>query len=357
MSKQSFIFVGCYTRDVNGGEGIYTCRLDAQTGALNSVAVFNDIQNPSFLALSHNGQYLYAVMEVRNFAGKPSGGIAAFKIDHQTGELTFINEQATNGIDPCHIALDKTDNCIVVSNYTGGSASVFAINADGSLNECKQLMQYHGCGIHTRQESPHAHAALISADNQQVFITDLGTDNIYQYPLDIAQRKIDEKNLVIIKTAAGAGPRHLIFHPNQKYLYVLNELNNTVTVYDYVKNGVTEKQTVTTLPADFHSANIAADIHVTADGCFLYASNRGHDSLAIFAIDQNNGKLTLLEHQTTLGQTPRNFFITPDDQLLLCANQDSHNIVSFWRDLQTGYLTPTGQQTKFGKPVCIQMLT
>jgi 6-phosphogluconolactonase len=356
MNARSWIFVGCYTRVAGGGEGIYTCRLDMQTGALIPVAVFKDIENPSFVTLSHDGQYLYSVIETDDFENKKSGGVAAFKINQQTGELTLLNQRASDGIDPCHISIDQTDSCILVSNYTGGSIAVFQINTDGSLSACSQFIEYQGSSIHSRQASSHAHAALISADNSDVFITDLGADCLRHYHLDVVNRKVTEAPPAIIKTKPGAGPRHMIFHPNQRYLYVLNELNNTVSFYDYVKIALTEKQVITTLPADFHGENIAADIHVTANGRFLYASNRGHDSLAIFTIDQNNGELTLLGYQSTLGKTPRNFFITPDDKLLLCANQDSNNIVSFWLDAQAGELTPTGQQSSFGKPVCIQML-
>jgi 6-phosphogluconolactonase len=361
MSRQPWVFLGCYTCGAGAGEGIYTCKLDPKTGVLTPVAVFKEIENPSFVNLSHNGQYLYAVIEIGDFAGKKSGGVAAFKIDQQSGKLTLLNQRATDGVDPCHVNIDQTDKVVVITNYTSGSVAVFPVNADGSLGEQKQFIQYQTASHVNpiRQEGPHAHSAFISANNRYMFIQDLGGDYIHQYKIDLTQQKIIENNPTVLQAKPGAGPRHLAFHPNQRYAYIVTELSNTVIVCDYAAQTglLTEKQIVTTLPADFRGESISADIHVTADGRFLYTSNRGHDSLAIFAINKDTGELTAIGHQATLGKAPRNFFITPDDKLLLCANQDTNNIVSFWRDKQTGLLTATGQQLAIGKPVCIQMMT
>lgn len=355
MNNHSLLFIGCYTRGIGGGEGIYTYRFNAKNGQLIPVTIFKSIKNPSFLTVSHGGQYLYAVIETGDFEKKESGGVAAFKINQQTGELTLLNQKTTGGIDPCHITIDHTNQCLLISHYTSGNVAVFQLNSDGSLSERSQFIQYHGSSIHPRQNNPHAHSAVISADNRYVFIQDFGVDCIRQYLLDPIHGKITENKPAIVKIKPGAGPRHFVFHPHQPLVYVVNELNNTVVVYDYaIQTGLlTQKQTITTLPTDFHGENITADIHITADGRFLYVSNRGHNSLAIFAINKNTGELNTLGHQVTLGKWPRNFFITPDDQWLLCANQETNNIVSFYRDKISGQLTPAEQQTFLGKPVCI----
>lgn len=361
MTTTPWIFIGCYTRKTNGGKGIYTCTLDAKTGALTLANIFTAIEDPSFLCLSHDNKTLYAAIETDDFNQERSGGVAAFRVDQKTGELTLLNQHLSGAAEPCHISIDKTNNCMLVSNYSvnynGGGVAVFLLNADGSIRERSQLIQYSGVGpFPNRQNYPHAHSAIISPNNQQVFVQDFSGDCIHQYFLDPIRGKLTENNPAVIHMKPGTGPRHFIFHPHKPYAYLVGELNNTVAVFDYAAQSgqLTEKQIMNTLPADFHGADIAADIHFTHDGRFLYVSNRGHDSIAMFSVDQNTGKLTSLGHQSTLGQHPRNFFISSDDRLLLCANQDTDNVVSFYIDANTGLLTPTGEQSHFGKPVCVE---
>ncbi len=357
-------FVGCNTSRESGGKGIYTLHFNSEDGSFTPCAVFEDIADPTFLRLTRNGQYLYAVIETDDFADN-GGGVAAFRVNQRTGTLTRINQQATGGASPCHLTLDRTETCLVASNYTGGSVAVFLLNFDGSIGERQQLLKYQGSSAHpTRQLQPHAHSAIISPDNDYVFVQDLGTDHIYQYRLDTKHTQLNTRSSVTINLHAGAGPRHLIFHPSQPFAYLMNEINSSVVVFDYQPqpgsvNCLLPKQTISSLPNDLpndsRSENTAADIHITNNGHFLYASNRGHDSLAIFSIHPTTGKLTLLRHQSTLGEHPRNFVLTQDNRFLLCTNRDSDDVVSFHLNVNTGELVATGHKINVPKPTCIQL--
>jgi len=357
----SVIFVGSQTRwKEKAGKGIYSGHVDTKNGALTVAHIFSEIENPSFLIVSQNADNLYCVIEIDDYAGNKSGAVAAFSVDPDTRALTLLNRYATQGAHPCHLSLDKTERALFVSNYGGGSVAVFPVQLDGRLDECSQFIAYEGASIHPNQTVPHAHSAIVSPDNQYVFIQDLGTDTIRRYRLvfhDAKPKLIEQQPAVNLQP--GAGPRHLIFSSHQPIAYLMNELNSTVVVFDYLaeKGELKFKQVISSLPAGFSGKNSAADIHMTYSGRFLYASNRGHDSLAIFAVDPETGELTGLGHQSTLGEHPRNFTISPDDHLLLCANRNTDNIVSFYLDATTGALTPTGQNSyDFYKPVCVVVM-
>jgi 6-phosphogluconolactonase len=355
--QTTLAFIGSQTNwQEKAGEGIYICSFDTQSGALTPISIFKEIENPSFLALSIDRRYLYSVSEVDDFAGKKSGAVAAFSMNATTGHLTLLGYRAVGATGPCHVSIDKTAKVLIVANYSGGSATVFPIQADGSLGEYSQLLSYEGSSVHPNQTTPHAHSAIFSPDNQYVFIQDLGTDKIRRYRLMLE----DNNPQLIEQTPAiqlqpGAGPRHFVFHPSQAMAYLLNELNNTVVVFDYqaADGNLLPKQTLSSLPAHFTGQSSAADIHLTHNGRFLYASNRGHDSLAIFAVHPKTGELTLVGHQSTLGEHPRNFVISTDDRFLLCANRNSDEIVCFHLDKNTGELTPQQTDKYFCKPVCV----
>jgi 6-phosphogluconolactonase len=351
----SWVFVGSQTRwKEKPGKGIYSCCFDKTNAALTIANLFLDIENPTFLAVFKN--YLYAVIEVDDWEGKSAGAIAAFSMDAATGKLTLLNRRSTKGAHPCYIGIDKTGRALFVSNYTGGSVAVFSIESDGSLGECSQLITYQGASVHPNQTSSHAHSAIVSPDNRYVFVQDLGTDIIQTYRLSLQNNhpQLIEKQPAI-HLEPGAGPRHFIFHPIQPTAYLMNELNSTVAVFDYepAEGRLTQKQIISSLPDDFSGENSAADIHITHNGRFLYASNRGHDSLAIFCVDEKTGELTTLGHHSTLGKHPRHFVISPDDRFLLCANRSSDNIVSFYIDAATGLLTSIDQNQDCHKPVCV----
>ena len=351
MSNDQFAFIGTYTR--LGSEGVYTLRLNGQTGELTQVSVATGLENPSFVALDPSGDHLYAVSETSAFNG--SGGITAFNVNRATGELTQINQQSTGGPGPCHLMIDETDSVAIVTNYAGGSVSVHPIAADGSVGEHTDFVQHEGSSVNKqRQREAHAHSVNIDNTNKRAYVCDLGKDQVLTYDVDIASRKLSLASTV--DEVAGEGPRHFTFHPAGNHVYVNNELGNTITVYDLNSDGtLSPKQSESTLPEGWEGESHTADIHVSPDGKFVYVSNRGHDSIAIFAIDASSGKVTSLGHESTQGNTPRNFAITPDGAFLLAENQDSDSIVSFKRETD-GTLTPTGSVISVPAPVCLQFL-
>ena len=351
MSNDQFAFIGTYTR--LGSEGVYTLRLNGETGELTQISVATGLENPSFVALDPSGDHLYAVSETSAFDG--SGGITAFNVNRSTGELTQINQQSTGGPGPCHLMVDSTDSMVIVTNYSGGSVSAHPIAADGSVGERTSFVQHEGSSINERrQEKAHAHSVNIDKSNKYAYICDLGKDQVLTYAMDVENATISLSSTV--DEVAGEGPRHFTFHPANQQVYVLNELGCTITLYDKGADGsLTPIETVPTLPADWDGENTTADIHTSPDGAFVYASNRGHDSIVIYSIDQSTGKMTFVGHESSQGKTPRNFAITPDGKFLLTENQDSDSIVSFKRE-DDGTLTPTGSIIKIPAPVCLQFL-
>ena len=356
--EEILVYVGTYTQP-GKSEGIYVYRLDPATGALTFGSKATGLTNPSFLAIHPNHHFLYAVNEVGEFGGKPSGAVSAFSIDPKTGALTYLNQQPSQGTGPCHLSVDKTGKFVLVANYGGGSASVVPIQADGRLAEPTDFVQHRGTSVNPqRQEGPHAHSINLDPANRYAFVADLGLDKIMIYQLDLAHGKLKPGEQPWAQVKGGEGPRHFAFHPSAKYAYVINEMGNTITAfaYDAAHGKLTELQTVSTLPSDFKGTSYCADIHVLPSGKFVYGSNRGHDSIVIFKIDEGTGKLSYVGHEPTHGKTPRNFGIDPTGNFLLAANQDSDTIVTFRIDQKTGKLTPTGQVTQVPMPVCLQMI-
>jgi 6-phosphogluconolactonase len=352
------VYVGTYTEDGSTSKGIYAYRFDSSTGAITSLGLAARTINPSFLAVHPNHRFLYAVNEVQNYAGQKSGAVSAFAIDRATGKLTFLNKVATKGGDPCYVTVDKTGKYVLVANYAGGSVTVFRVLDDGRLGEVSALVQHTGHGTNPqRQEAPHAHSVDLSPDNRFAVVDDLGLDETLVYKFDRATGSL-ALDPTVARADPGAGPRHFAFHPNSKFAYVINEMGSTVAAfsYDAGSGGLRPLQTISTLPKTFSGENGAAEIAVHPSGKFLYASNRGHDSIAVFAIDADKGTLTPVEDGSTKGQSPRHFEIAPGGSLLFDANEKSDNLVIFRIDPQTGRLAATGKVLEIAAPVCVKFV-
>jgi 6-phosphogluconolactonase len=352
---QYIAYVGTYTAKTTS-KGIYAYRFDAEKGQLTPIGVAAESADPSFLAVHPNGKYLYAVNEIGNFNGGVGGAVSAFAIDAKTGALKFLNQVPTRGAGPCHISLDKSGNFVLVANYDGGSIASFPVHDDGTLGTASGFVQHSGSGPNKeRQEGPHAHWIGTSPDNRFALVADLGLDQVIVYGFDSSKGIFTPMLSGFAKVKPGAGPRHLAFRPDGKFVYVLNEMESSVTVFSYQpKNGtLSPLQTTSTLPKDFSGSNTTAEIAVLPSGKFLYSSNRGHDSIAIFAIDEKKGTLKSLGQVLTGGKTPRHFAIDPTGMYLFAENQESNNIVVFHIDPATGSLSPTGQTIDVPSPVCI----
>jgi 6-phosphogluconolactonase len=281
--------------------------------------------------------------------------VDAFALDAKTGKLTPLNQQNSGGSGPCHISVDATGKCLLVANYGGGSIAALPIHADGSLGEAATILQHSGSSVNTsRQTGPHAHFILPSPDNRFTLDCDLGLDKIFINHLDASAAGLTPNEPPFTTVTPGSGPRHLVFSADGKFIYLINEMAGTITVFNYaVSNAtLTGVQTISTLPKDFSGNNTAAEIALAPNGKFLYASNRGQDSIAAFAVDQQTGKLTFVEHQSTLGHTPRHFAIDPSGRWLLAENQGSDSVVVFALDPDTGKLKLAGQSVSIGAPVC-----
>src|SRR5436190_8383194 len=349
------VYVGTYT--TGKSEGIYLYRLNLASGELKHVATTKGVTNPSFLTLTTNRGYLYAVNEVEDFAGSKSGAVSAFAVDQRTGDLRLLNQQASLGANPCYVEVDASSRFVLIANYTGGNVTVLPIQRDGSLGEATDMKQFQGSSINRdRQEASHAHCIVLDPTNQFAYSCDLGTDKIMIFRFDPRSGKLLPKSQPWVQVKPGAGPRHLAFDSAGKYIFVLSELHSTITSFarDPVKGSLRELQTLTTLPKDFTGTNTGADIHVSPNGRFLYCSNRGHDSIAAFAINPRGGHITFISHESTRGMTPRNFAIDPTGAFLLVANQKSDSIVVFRLDQTTGRLNATGQVAQVPAPVCLK---
>ena len=350
-------YVGTYTEEGSKSKGIYAYRYDAATSEITPLGLAAETTNPSFVAPHPNGRFLYAVNEVGKYKGPNSGGVSAFSIDRATGKLTFLNEVASRGADPCYITVDKTGKYVLVANYTGGSVAVFPVLADGKLGEASAFVQHTGKGTNPeRQEGPHAHSIDLSPDNRFAMVDDLGLDELLVYKFDSAKGSLTPNDPPFTKIDAGSGPRHFVLRPDSKFAYVISEMAHTVTVLsnDAANGKLTVLQTITTLPKGFTGRNDDAEIHVHPSGKFLYASNRGDDSIAIYAIDQRKGTLTQVGIVPTGGKEPRSFEIDPTGSLLFAENQKSDDIVVFKIDTKTGQLTPTGKVLEVASPVCLK---
>ncbi len=353
----TLLYLGGYSTEAAAGLNVY--RLDPGSGALEHVQAVADVVNPSFLALGPQHRCLYAISEVADFGGSKSGGVAALEIDPGNGRLRLLNQQSSVGTGPCHIDIDHDGRFVLVANYGGGSVAMLPIAADGSLEEASDFRQHAGSSVDPRRQTgPHAHSINVDPTNTFAFAPDLGLDKIMCYRVDHAALKLVAHKPSWVETPPGSGPRHMAFHPDGRHAYVVTEMGNTVLAYrfDAASGQLNPLQTVSTLPAAFTGTSYGADIHLSADGRFLYASNRGHDSIAIFAVDPASGRLELKDTPTSGGEFPRNFGLDPQDRFLLSANQNSDNVVVYRRDLDTGALDPTGHQIHAAKPVCVRVV-
>jgi len=352
--NEYLVYVGTYTGPHS--DGIYAYRFDESTGKLTSLGLAAKTVNPSFLAVDPTLRYLFAVNEIGNYKGEKSGGVSSFTIDDKTGKLTFLNEVASKGTDPCHISLDKTGKYVMVANYSSGSVTVYPVLKDGRLGDFTAFDQRHGSSVnHERQEGPHAHSIGVTPDNRFVLSADLGLDELLVYRFDAARGTLTPNDPPFAKIHAGAGPRHFAISPNGKFVYVIAEMGSLLTAFSYnAAHGTLHNlQEISTLPKDFKGENDDAEVVVHPSGRFLYGSNRGHDSIAVFAIDQHRGTLTPVQDVSTGGREPRNFAIDPTGKYLFAANQKTDNIVVFRIDSATGRLTPTGERINVSAPVCV----
>ena len=356
QSSSNIVYVGTYS--IRGSQGVYVFEFDPKNGQLKQLQAVSNAKSPSFLAIHPSGNFLYSVNEAAETGPGKVGAVSAYTIDRKTGKLNFLNGQSSMGSGPCHISIDKTGKTAFVSNYGGGSLAVLPINADGKLGASTDSVQQTGSGPNSkRQETSHVHSAILAPDNRFVYVSNLGTDKLHIYETNVEASTVQPAKQPFVSVKPGSGPRHFTFHPNGKFAYLVEELTSSVAVFS--RNAKTGALTmlddnVKTLPDDFKANNTSADIHIDAAGKFLYQSNRGHNTLAIFAIG-NDGRLTLVGEQPTMGTTPRNFMIHPKGDYVLVAHQDSDNITIFKRDQKTGKLTYTGQSVSVPAPVCIIM--
>jgi 6-phosphogluconolactonase len=352
--KTPFVFIGTYTEhEGSQSKGIYVYRMDPSTGQLNFEWEAKGILNPSYLEIHPQKPFLYAVNELGSFAGQEAGGVSALSIDPTSGELNLLNAYSSQGKDPCYISIEQTGRFALVANYSSGRVAMLPIQTDGRLGPASDVVQQSGSSVDPeRQDNPHAHCIRPDPTNRFAIVTDLGADKLLIYHMDLENGKLNKHAEVKVKP--GAGPRHLIFHSNGRYMYLLNELNSTVIVYRYDGDAgsLEEVQTISTLPGGYKGRNLCADLHIC--GNYLYASNRGHDSIVCFFIDENTGKLIYRNHTSTEGKEPRNFAIAPGGDFLLVANQNTHNIVTFRIDAKSGQLSMVGHGVDISMPVCVK---
>ncbi len=355
-ANEYFVYFGTYTQ--NTGKGIYAYRFSPATGKLTSMGLAAPSPNPSFLTVDSSGRFLYAANERDDSipAGKDNE-VSAFAIDPTTGKLTFLNKVSSHGGGPCHVSIDRTGTVLLVANYGSGSVAALPIQRDGRLGEASSFDQHHGKSVDpARQTAPHAHFIAPSPDNRFALSADLGLDQVLVYRLDPSKGSLTANNPPFATLAPGAGPRHLAFHPTADFVYVNGEMKSTVSAFAYDKQAgrLTLVQTLSTLPAGFTGTSSTAEIQIDRGGKFLYVSNRGHDSIAIFAIDKATGKLTPVAHVPTGGKTPRFFTLDPTGAYLLAGNQNSNTVTVFRVDAGTGRLTPT--QTLTDVPEAVTMV-
>jgi len=347
------VYFGTYTRGQS--QGIYQARLDLHTGKLGSLQLVAEVENPSFLAFHPGRPLLYAAGELAEFQGGKAGAVSAFKRNTITGELTLLGQQPSGGAQPCHVSVTPCGKYVLAANYSGGNVACYPVNRDGSLGPMSGFVQHEGSSVNPRrQQGPHAHSFNPDPAGRFFFAADLGIDKILIYRIEDDALVANDPAFVTV--APGSGPRHFTFHPRGRFAYVINELLSTVTAfsYDAQRGSLTEIQIITTLPEGFDGKNSTAEVQVHPSGKFLYGSNRGHNSLAVFSIDQQTGKLTPLGHTSTEGETPRNFAVDPTGLFILAANQATNNVVVLRVNQDDGTLESTGNQLEVGSPVCVK---
>jgi 6-phosphogluconolactonase len=353
------VYFGTYTSGTS--KGIYVSRINRKTGALTAPVLAAEVSNPSYLAVHPTRDFLYAVNESDRYEGKSTGSVSAFAIDRATGTLRALNRQPSVGPGPAHLTTDQVGRNVLVANYGGGSVAVLPIDADGSLKPASAFVQHTGAGVNPeRQKGPHAHAINLDSTDRFAYVPDLGIDKVMIYRFDSAGGSLVANEPPAASVQPGAGPRHFAFHPSGRHAYVINELHCTISVFsrDTASGALTIVETVSTLPAgqSVQEGFSTADVQVHPSGRFLYGSNRGHDSIAVFAIDEKSGRLTHVETEPTQGRTPRAFGIDPSGTFLLAANQRSDSVIVFRIDANTGQLAPTGTRIEMGAPVCVKFV-
>jgi len=365
------VYIGTYTGA--GSEGIYGFHMDKETGQIDSLGLMAKAENPSYLALSKNQNYLYAVYETNQYNQEIGGAVGSYKLNSQTGSLQFLNEQRVLGKAPCHLCLDNENHHLFTANYNDGSVSVFELNEDGSLDEMTDFICHEGQGPDKeRQERAHAHFVSLIPDKKHLYVADLGMDQIKVYDFNEVKGKLYENLEKTIKIEPGSGPRHIAFHPSGRFFYLINELSSSIVTFsleqDKDKNEIACNgnqsvikdnrllQTVSTIPDNFHEFNNCSAVKITPDGRFLFGANRGHDSIAAYEIDYNTGKLALISHTFTDGKCPRDIEIDPQGKWLLAANQESDNITAFQIKRDSGELELIGSVISISKPVCIKII-
>jgi 6-phosphogluconolactonase len=355
-TKELLVFISAFAPGEEGA--IYAYRLDPDIGQLRLLQRTQGVEHPFFMAVSPDNKFLYSIHAPGQFGGTADEQIAAYQIVGGTGELKLLNHQSTRGSSSCYLEVDATGKTVVVANYSTGSVASLPVRKDGSLGEITSFVQHAGSSVDPeRQEGPHAHCAVISPDNRFVYAADLGLDKVLSYRLEPDAATLTPSPQPFVRTLPGAGPRHLTFHPDAQHMYVINELANSITLFDCdVETGMLiERQTISTLPDGFSGKTYCADVKITPNGRFLYGTNRGHDSVAIYRIG-DGGQLTLVKIEPSLGKDPQNLAITPDGRLLLCANMGGNNVALFRIDPQTGGLTSVGQPVSIPSPSCSMIL-
>jgi 6-phosphogluconolactonase len=348
LQHHALVFISAFAPGSDGA--IHAYQLELDTGQLKLVQRTTDVEHPFFMALS-------PIHAPGQFGGEAHEEVAAYAIAGRTGQLKLLNRQSTLGSAACYLDVDATGRTVLVANYSTGSVASLPVREDGSLGEATSFIQHEGSSIDaSRQEGPHAHCIVIGPDNRFVYAADLGLDQVLSYRLEPTAASLSPHRQPFVRTLPGAGPRHLTFHPDSRAVYVINELGNSITMFDYDSpSGILiEQQTISTLPADFAGTSHCADVKITPDGRWLYGTNRGHDSIAAYAIG-DDGRLTLLEIEPSLGKGPQNLAITPGGELLLCANMPGNCVVAFRIDPQTGDLTRVGEPVSMPRPSCIMI--
>jgi 6-phosphogluconolactonase len=358
-AREFWVYIGTYSGAKS--KGIYRCRFDATNGRLTAPELAAETENPTFLAVRPGSSALYSVGRPLLLAANEvrKGTVSAYALDRATGALTFLNRQSSGGSGPCHLSVDRSGKNVLVANYGSGSVAVLPIDGQGHLGESTAFIQHAGSSVNKqRQEGPHAHWIDVDPQNRFALACDLGLDKVLFYKFDALKGTLEANDTSFATVTPGSGPRHLAFHPNGVYAYLINELASTVTAFAFhpQRAAFKEFQTISTLPAKFEGPSTTAEIEVHPSGRFVYGSNRGHNSIAVFAVDPVTGRLTLVEHQSTGGKTPRNFAIDPTGRWLLAANQDSDTVVVFQIDPETGRLKPAGPTVEVGRPVCVKFV-
>jgi 6-phosphogluconolactonase len=358
-ASDTLVYVGTYTGGKSNSQGIYAFKMAPGSTALVPLGLAAETVSPSFIEIDPARGLLFAVNEVDEYDGKPTGSVSAFSIDRQTGKLTLINRQPTEGKAPCHLALDKSGRVLVVANYTSGTVTMLPVASDGRLGTPTAVIQHTGSSVNAkRQSGPHAHCTTFDPAHRLLFACDLGLDKVMIYRPDADNGTLTAHSPAFATVPPGSGPRHMEFRPDGRFAYVLNEMTSTVTTfaYDAKAGALTERQTVSALPASFSGSSSGAEIAVHPSGKFVYSSNRGHNSVSLFRVDPANGTLTFVEARETGGSTPRNFAIDPTGGYLFAANQGSGTLLVFTIDQATGLLKPAGEPVAVPTPVCVRFL-